>query len=125
MITRREFLTALAGAAALGSATAYPAFADHKNDGTPLSRTMDRVRDGSGDGTPDGHPQNHGEQSLRTEGAPVLGGAGATVGAQRRGGNGGNGGTGPRMNSMRPAGAGTGTGPGTGTGVCDGTGPGQ
>ncbi len=122
MITRREFLTALAGAVALGSATAIPSFADHRNDGTPLSRTMDKARDGSCDGTPDGHPQNHGEVSLRTEGTPVLGGAGATVGARRRGGNGG-----PRMSGMRGQGAGAGTGPGTGTGtgVCDGTGPDQ
>lgn len=125
MITRREFLTAIVGAAALGSATAYPALANHKNAGVPQGRTMERLRDGSGDGVPDGHPQNHGEISLRTEGTPVLGGAGTTVGAQRRGGNGGNGGNGAGMNSMRPAGAGTGTGPGTGTGVCDGTGPGQ
>lgn len=117
MITRRQFLTALAGAVAVGAAGAVPVVADHKNDGTAMSRTMDRLRDGSGDGTPDGHPRNHGETSLRTEGMPVLGGAGATVGAQRRGGNG------PRMDGMQPSG--TGPGPGTGTGVCDGTGPDQ
>lgn len=115
MITRREFLTTLAGAALLGSATAYPAFADHKNDGTALSRTMDRTRNGSCDGTADGHPQNHGEMSLRTEGRPVLGGAVTTVGAQRRGGNV------PRTNNMRPQNAGT----GSGTGTCDGMGPDQ
>lgn len=119
MITRREFLTALAGAVAIGSTTAYPALANHKNAGIAQARTMDRARDGSCDGTPDGHPQNHGEVSLRTEGTLVLGGAGTTVGAQRRGGNGG-----PRMRGQG-AGAGNGPGTGTGTGVCDGTGPDQ
>lgn len=113
MITRRQFLTTLAGAAILGSATAVPAFADHKNGGTTLSRTMDRTRDGSCDGTAEGHPQNHGEMSLRTEGTPILGGAGTTVGAQGRGN------TGPHTNSMWPQGS------GTGTGICDGTGPDQ
>src|SRR5688500_18077668 len=83
MITRREFLSALAGAASLGSATGASALAYNKNDGTPRSRTKDMLRDGSGGGTPDGHPQNHGEISLKNLGTPVLDGAGAGVGAMK------------------------------------------
>jgi hypothetical protein len=115
MITRRDLLTrgiaALAGAAVLGSTTSA-ALADHRNVGTPMSRTMDRARDGSCETTPDGHPRNHGVLSLRTEGTPVLGGSG-----QRHG----------RDGTELPAGArtGNGNGNGTGTGVCDGTGPDQ
>ncbi len=71
MITRREFLSALAGAAVLGSATGASALAYNKNDGTPRSRTKDMLRDGSGGGTPDGHPQNHGEISLKNHFFPT------------------------------------------------------
>lgn len=113
MITRREFLSALAGAAILGSASVSGTLANHKNDGVPQARTKDMLRDGSGGGAPDGHPQNHGEMSLRTEGDPVLGGAGTTVGAKRNG----------QRAGMRRGGQG-GTGPhGDMDGTCDGTGP--
>lgn len=120
MITRREFLSALAGAAVLGSATAYPTLANHKNDGVPQARTKDMLKDGSGGGTPDGHPQNRGENNARTEGEPVLGGAGTTVGGKKNG----------QGRATQRGGQGGGSGPngdmdGTcdGTGDCDGTGP--
>jgi hypothetical protein len=121
MITRREFLSALAGAAIVGSAASAPALANHSNDGVPQARSKDMLKDGSGGGTPDGHPQNRGENNARTEGNPVLGGAGTTVGGKQngqarafRGGGTCSGGGGPHGDM---------DGTCDGTGTCDGSGP--
>ncbi len=116
MITRRTFLTrgiaAFAGTVALSSGLATPALANHKNGGEALDRTREMLRDGSGVGSPEGHAHNHGEESMRSEGTPVLGGTPRT--AEDRGQrDGGHDGECPYETGECP----------NGTGVCDGSGP--
>lgn len=121
MTTRREFLSRgfgiLAGAAALGSATAAPVLANHRHGDQQVARTRDTERDGSCDGTPDGHPQNRGETNARTEGTEVRGGnapaLGATMGGRRE----------PHDSARPGMPHGDGDGRCDGTRICDGSGP--